>query len=101
VLVDECADKEGVRLTPQFEVSQVGTALGMVAAGSGIAFVPGYASKIVDTSRVAIRKLDHLVTSRPIALLYRRNRSLSPAAQTFRDFLLDWTRSENKLDRLR
>ncbi|WP_233836645.1 LysR family transcriptional regulator [Paraburkholderia sp. ZP32-5] len=100
LLVDECADKEGVRLNPQYEVSHVGTAVGMVAAGSGIAFVPGYASKIVDTSLVAIRKLDNLVTARPIALLYRRNRSLGPAAQTFRDFLLDWTRAENQLDRL-
>ncbi len=86
-LIDRSALEAGVRLMPQYEVSQVWTVVGMVAAGLGIAFIPGYASVVLDSRQVVTRRLSSQPITRPIALLHRRGRSLSPAAQTFRDFL--------------
>jgi len=88
-LVDVNAREAGVRLLPQYEVAQVWTVIGMVVAGLGIAFVPGYTSAVLDAYRVVTRKLAGAPIARPVALLHRRGRTLSPAAQTFRDFLLD------------
>ncbi|MFL9915494.1 LysR family transcriptional regulator [Paraburkholderia fungorum] len=86
-LIDRSALEAGVRLMPQYEVSQVCTVIGMVSAGLGIAFVPGYASVVLDSHHVVTRRLSCPPITRPIALLHRRGRSLSPAAQTFRDFM--------------
>jgi LysR family carnitine catabolism transcriptional activator len=86
-LIDRSALEAGVRLMPQYEVSQVWTVIGMVTAGLGVAFVPGYASAVLDSRHVVTRRLSCPPITRPIALLHRRGRSLSPAAQTFRDFL--------------
>ncbi|MFM0201487.1 LysR family transcriptional regulator [Paraburkholderia fungorum] len=86
-LIDRSALEAGVRLVPQYEVSQVWTVIGMVTAGLGIAFVPGYASVVLDARHVVTRRLSCPPITRPIALLHRRGRSLSPAAQTFRDFM--------------
>jgi LysR family carnitine catabolism transcriptional activator len=94
-LIERNALEAGVRLLPEYEVSQVWTVIGMVAAGLGIAFVPGYASVVLDPRHVVTRPLAGPAITRPIALLHRRGRSLSPAAQTFRDFLFDRVRNMN------
>lgn len=62
----------GARLMPQYEVSQVWTVIGMVAAGLGIAFVPGYASVALDARHVVTHRLSCPPITRPIALLHRR-----------------------------
>lgn len=92
-LADQCALESGVRLVPEYEVAQVWTAVGMVAAGLGIAFVPGYAASVLDPRHVVTRRLRARPITRPIALLHRRERSLSPAAQTFRDFLVEYVKN--------
>lgn len=92
-LADRSALEAGVRLTPQYEVAQVWTAIGMVAAGLGVAFVPGYSARVLDSHHVVTCRLQGRPITRPIALLHRRARSLSPAAETFRDFLFEYVRN--------
>jgi DNA-binding transcriptional LysR family regulator len=71
----------GERLTVAVahEVTYMATALGMVAAGVGIAVLPAAAAALAPAGvrRVAIRGP---VLTRQIAVLLRSGRSLSPAA---------------------
>jgi DNA-binding transcriptional LysR family regulator len=48
---------------------------------------------VLDSRYIVTRRLLTGPITRPIALLHRRERSLSPAAQTFRDFLCEYVKS--------
>lgn len=81
-----CADA-GITLTPAFEATYVGTLIGMVGAGLGIAVVPGYATALADPATTAWRPLAQPVVQRDVAIVHRAGMSLSPAARAFIDFL--------------
>ncbi len=67
-LVDQAFARCGLRLAPVHEVSQVATALGLVAAGEGIAVLPSYAiSRAQSTSQE-----QQLVTVPLVAPVVRR-----------------------------
>ncbi len=89
-LVDAHAAQAGVELTTVFEVAFAWTVVGLVEAGLGVSLIPAYARLIVQMHPgVAMRPFETHGISRPISLLRRRQRSLSPAAETFRAFLHD------------
>ncbi|GAA0534472.1 MULTISPECIES: LysR family transcriptional regulator [Pigmentiphaga] len=91
--VDYHAALANVRLKPAYEVSFVWTAIGLVDAGLGVALIPGHTRPIVEKyENVDMRLFEQQTIVRPISLLRHRQRSLSPAAQTFADFIRAYIR---------
>lgn len=89
-LVEQHAAQAGIRLDPSYEVAFVWTAIGMVEAGLGLSLIPGLARPVIrNYPEVTMRPFQQKSIKRPISLLQRRQRTLSPAAQTFADFLRD------------
>ncbi|MBX6319027.1 LysR family transcriptional regulator [Pigmentiphaga sp.] len=87
-LVDSHAAQVNVRLTPACEVAFVWTAIGLVEAGQGVSVIPGHARPVVRKfPRVGMLPFEPRTIRRPIALLWHRHRTLSPAAATFAAFL--------------
>lgn len=72
-----------VTLRPAYEVSQINTAIALVEAGVGISVLPGYARTALAGRRMAAIPLTDPPISRDVAVLYRRDRSLSKAALAF------------------
>lgn len=66
-----------------FEVNQLGTLGGLVAAGFGISIVPQFALQLCERPGVKAVPLRADNSSRPIYLVRRRDRSLSAAAEAF------------------
>lgn len=85
-LVDSALDRAGVQFRPAFEVGYMGTAIGLVEAGLGVSVLPAYATSLVSGRRAEHRVIEPVVT-RAVSLALREDRSLSPAAQAFIDFL--------------
>lgn len=65
---------------PRYEVEHIATIHAMVKAGLGVAALPELAAAFVQQGGVATRRLTAPDIQRPIGLVTRRNRSLSPAA---------------------
>ncbi|QEZ44344.1 LysR family transcriptional regulator [Cupriavidus oxalaticus] len=86
-LIDQQLHRAGVQVNPRFEVSYLGTAVGMAEAGLGVTVVPAYVGKLMGSSRVRFRPLYKPVVHRQIELIVRAGRSLSPSAAAFRDCL--------------
>ncbi len=72
----------GLHLAPAFEVEQIATALALVEVGLGVAILPGYA-RAWQGRGVTAHSLSGPVMSREVQLIYRADRSLSPAATAF------------------
>ncbi len=82
-MIDGAAAQAGVQLDVVNEVSFLSTALWMTSCGLGASVMPSaYARHSRDKSLV-IKPLASPRVSRDIALVFRRGRSLSPAAQSF------------------
>ncbi|TCT07659.1 LysR family transcriptional regulator [Aquabacter spiritensis] len=82
----------GLSLEPAFEATYVGTLLGLVGAGLGVAIVPGYATALADTARVGWRRLEAPVVEREVVCAHRAGFSLSPAAEAFKQHVLETVR---------
>jgi len=67
--------------SPHYEVEHIATIHAMVRSGLGVAALPELAAAFVQQGGVVSRKLTHPDIQRPIGLVTKRNRSLSPAAQ--------------------
>jgi DNA-binding transcriptional LysR family regulator len=65
---------------PQYEVEHLATVTAMVAAGLGVAALPELASVVTADKGVVQRRLTEPDLRRPIGLVTRRGRSLSPAS---------------------
>lgn len=89
-IVDTTTAAAGVTLVPRFEVSSVWTLLGMASAGLGIGLTTGNVRLLLSLYPVKILKVGHERIDRPIGLMRHQNRSLSPAAAAFRDFIRRW-----------
>lgn len=76
------------------EANQLGTLGGLVACGFGISLVPRSALELCARPGVAAVPLDARNATRPIYLVKRRQRSLSVAAATLWDLLLEGARPE-------
>ncbi|TFY99838.1 LysR family transcriptional regulator [Ramlibacter rhizophilus] len=79
----------GLPLAPALEATYVGTLIGLVKAGLGVAVVPGYATALADPQVVAWRRLSGPDIQREVVMVHRRDRTLSPAAQALHGFLLE------------
>ncbi len=68
--------------------AQIETVQALVAAGVGISIVPAMARQRGGAKRVVYRSLGQAKPTRDIALLWRKKRQLSRAAQELREYLL-------------
>jgi len=68
------------RFQPRYEVEHIATIHAMVKAGLGVAALPELAAKFVSQEGVVSRRLVEPDIRRPLGLVMRRTRSLSPAA---------------------
>jgi len=69
-----------LRFAPRYEVEHLATIHAMVAAGLGVAALPELAAAVAPVSGVVRRRLVAPDILRPIGLVTRRGRSLSPAS---------------------
>jgi DNA-binding transcriptional LysR family regulator len=81
-----------VTLKPAYEVAFMTTALAMVSSGLGIAVCLPYAAPLVTLYKLNMRQLEEPVLTRRFFVHTRPGRALSPAAEAFRSFLLDYVR---------
>lgn len=76
-----------VRFTPRYEVEHLATINAMVAAGLGVAALPELAAAVAPQRGLVQRRLVDPDMPRPIGLVTRRGRSLSPASAAMVEFL--------------
>ena len=69
-----------VRFAPRYEVEHLATINAMVAAGLGVAALPELAAAVAPNTGLVQRRLVEPDMPRPIGLVTRRGRSLSPAS---------------------
>ncbi|CAG9168046.1 HTH-type transcriptional activator CmpR [Cupriavidus laharis] len=74
-------------LTPAAEVAYMSTALSMVKAGLGVALCIPYAASLIEVYGLRMRPLVSPEVCRSFEVFTRRGRTLSPAAQSFLDFI--------------
>jgi DNA-binding transcriptional LysR family regulator len=86
-------DRELV-ITPAHEVSFMTTAIGMVAAGLGVTTCPSYAAPLVKAYGLAMKPLASPEFIREVAIFHLSRRSLSPAAESFLEFSLDFVAND-------
>ena len=79
-----------VTLKPAYEVAFMTTALAMVSSGLGIAVCLPYAEPLVSLYKLNMRPIEEPVLTRRFFVHTRPGRALSPAAEAFRMFLLDF-----------
>ncbi|MGZ5201740.1 MAG: LysR family transcriptional regulator [Telluria sp.] len=79
-----------VTLKPAYEVAFMTTALAMVSSGLGIAACLPYAEPLVSLYKLNMRQIEEPVLTRRFFVHTRPGRALSPAAEAFRSFLLDY-----------
>lgn len=77
-----------VTLRPFYEVQRSSTAVGLVAAGVGVAVVPRLAMQEGAYPMLRVLPLAEPAVSRQLALIRRRTARLSPAAQALFDLIL-------------
>ena len=90
-----------VRLSPANEVTFMTTALAMVSAGLGITVCLPYAEPLAQLYRLRMRTLEEPVLTRRFFVYTRAGRSLSPAAESFIDFLFPYVEAKRELARAR
>lgn len=91
-LIDATAGRAGVDLDVSNEVSFLSTALWMTASGIGPSIMPSaYAHAVGDPSLV-VKPLSAPRVSRDVMVVTKRGRSLSAAAQSFVEMLVDCNR---------
>lgn len=78
-----------LRFAPAYEVEHLATIAAMVACGLGVAALPELAAAVAPLPNVVRRLLVEPDMARPIGLVTRRYRSLSPAAAALVEVLRD------------
>ena len=76
-------------LAPAHEVSFITTALGMVQSGFGVTAQPSRSLAFLDAFDLTARPLASPTVDRHLSIFFPRMRALSPAAESFRDFLME------------
>ncbi|MDD5326020.1 MAG: LysR family transcriptional regulator [Polaromonas sp.] len=77
----------GLTLAPTNEVAFMSTALSMVSTGLGVTTCIPYAASLVRLYKLEMRALSEPVVRRRFFVFTRKERSQSPAAKSFMDFL--------------
>ena len=78
---------------PVHQVSYMSTALGLVSAGLGVTACPSYAAPMVQGHGLVMRPLVDPVFYREVCIYSAAARSLSPAAQSFVEFIEDFVKA--------
>jgi LysR family carnitine catabolism transcriptional activator len=86
-LIDNAFAERGQVANPVQEPVYMSTAIAMVRAGFGVAILPSSASELRSAEDLRRHHIAHRVMSRRIGIIFRRGRSLSPAADEFARFL--------------
>ena len=86
-MVDNAFAEKGHLVLPVQEPVYMSTAIAMVRAGLGIALLPSSASELRAASDLRCHRIAHRGMSRPIGIVLKRGRSLSPAAAELEQFL--------------
>ncbi|MBR0844923.1 LysR family transcriptional regulator [Bradyrhizobium liaoningense] len=81
--IDQALLAQGKRLNPTYEVTLINTALAMTAQGLGLAILPATMLPADQFPTLIARPLVRPAITRPVSLLRRQGRTLSPAAQAF------------------
>lgn len=89
VFLDYQLAKRGIKLSGTYEVRHLSTAIGLVAAGVGVAILPN--STLEEGARPGICRIPLIspTVKRKIVILRKRNSTLSPAARAFLDMVSD------------
>ncbi|WP_288255118.1 LysR family transcriptional regulator [uncultured Hydrogenophaga sp.] len=85
--IDAAAREAGVELRVAHEVSLLTTAVALAAAGLGVAVVPGSVFAPALHPELVARRLVRPVVERDTAVVFKSDRSLSPAAQVFAELM--------------
>lgn len=89
----------GLSLAPSNEVAFMSTALSMVSAGLGVTTCIPYAGSLVRLYGLQMQALTEPVVSRCFYIFTRKNRSPSPAASSFMDFLFRYIANNEEITR--
>jgi DNA-binding transcriptional LysR family regulator len=81
--IDHALGAQGKHLNPTYEVTLINTALAMTALGLGLAILPATMLPADQFPTLIARPLVRPAITRPVSLLQRQGRTLSPAAQAF------------------
>ena len=82
-LVEAGLRGESLRVEPDYEVTYMSTAVGLVQAGLGIAILPATALELGVAAGIVTRPLRGTAMRRPIVIARKSGRSLSPAVDLF------------------
>lgn len=82
-IVDRAVSQAGIQAAPTYEVGYMGTAIGLVEAGLGVAVLPAYARSMIDSKKALVRPIESPAVTRQISIVTRAGRSSSPAAEQF------------------
>lgn len=88
-LLREVKDLPQTIQAPKCEVSNIATLEGMLEAGLGITALPALAVPVAQPGTFVFRPLVRPKIEREICLITRQGRSLSPAAQSLRDMIVE------------
>lgn len=86
--LDFALAREGISLTRLYEVYLPLTIVGMVEGGLGIGVMTTSMARVVKALGLTLKEITRPVVKREVSLVLHPDRSLSPAAQSFRDLLL-------------
>jgi DNA-binding transcriptional LysR family regulator len=89
MILESALGKTGVRLNFQYEVNHLTTSLGLVERGLGISVLPKLATPPGPHPLIVTKTIGSPTVTRTIGLVERRMARLSPAAQRFRDMLVE------------
>lgn len=92
LLDDMDASLRATPVKPAHEVTFMTTALSMVSAGLGVTVCLPYAEPLASLYGLAMRPLEDPVLSRRFLVYTRPGRSLSPAAESYIEFLLEYVK---------
>lgn len=88
ILLETALARENVRMRWFYEVTHLSTSLGLVEAGLGVSVLPRLATPQGEHPIIVTRPITPRVT-RTIGIVARRGRPLAPAAQRFRELLIE------------
>jgi LysR family transcriptional regulator, carnitine catabolism transcriptional activator len=86
-ILDNSLQREKLSIVPAFETNYMSTALGMVAAGLGIAILPESAGGLASSAGISCIQIHKPVLSRRIEVIQKVDRCLSPAARSMVNIL--------------
>lgn len=88
MLVDRAFESIGHYPTPAYEAAYMSSAVGMVRAGLGVAFLPSSALEMSELSGLVARRVDHPGLTRRMVAIQKTGAETSPAAANFLQVLV-------------